>query len=392
MLLIIPSGVISLVAVLLLILPSLFIELSPLILTLLQVFAVLLVLGELVLGYLKHTNLTQTQARLQACDQRIEEMESALNTTEKSAQVLQSIGAETFPIWSQQISNCIEVSTTEMDKLTQEFNKIVTDIDAAMRLSENSLHTSATEDSHAMEVEVRLNVIALSLQELVDVKAGTEKEMQTLVVFTEELEKMAKDVGYIAEQTNLLALNAAIEAARAGESGRGFAVVADEVRNLAKRSGEIGSDIISTVTKVNERFGKMADVATDMAKREAVLVDNSKEIIASVIRQHEETEHSLKESTEQLSSISSQVGSEVESALVAFQFQDRISQILTHLKDSLDDLSTKLISQEIVDVEELQAVMAASYTTTEERNIHKNLTGDDSYTAPVADDGEVTFF
>ncbi|WP_428623560.1 methyl-accepting chemotaxis protein, partial [Sedimenticola sp.] len=57
-------------------------------------------------------------------------------------------------------------------------------------------------------------------------------------------------INEIAEQTNLLALNAAIEAARAGDAGRGFAVVADEVRNLATKTVEATTQIVSSVDEI----------------------------------------------------------------------------------------------------------------------------------------------
>lgn len=94
--------------------------------------------------------------------------------------------------------------------------------------------------------------------------AVTEKSVQTINEFADELQAISKDINElnevsnsiselvdsirrIANQTSLLALNAAIEAARAGQHGRGFAVVANEVRSLAKDINITTSEIETKV-------------------------------------------------------------------------------------------------------------------------------------------------
>ncbi len=70
---------------------------------------------------------------------------------------------------------------------------------------------------------------------------ASQKVKETMQKLNDEAQKINNMVAIIkgvADQTNLLALNASIEAARAGEHGRGFAVVADEIKKLAESTKE----------------------------------------------------------------------------------------------------------------------------------------------------------
>ncbi|WP_371319646.1 methyl-accepting chemotaxis protein [Oceanimonas pelagia] len=106
---------------------------------------------------------------------------------------------------------------------------------AALKLSVATSVSIGTRLEQAVEVIVRLNEQARSIEEIV------------------------ATISSVADQTNLLALNAAIEAARAGAQGRGFAVVADEVRQLAARTSRATGEINQVVQQNRELTGRVSD-------------------------------------------------------------------------------------------------------------------------------------
>ena len=118
---------------------------------------------------------------------------------------------------------------------------------------------------------------------------------------------------------------------RAGESGRGFAVVASEVRMLSQRSAETG-------TRIGQRVGQIATIMNDtMTTAEAANVEDKRAVSLS----GELVEHvlghvrKLGASADSMHSHGMVVRKEVETLLMAMQFQDRVSQILCGVENNM---------------------------------------------------------
>lgn len=204
--------------------------------------------------------------------------------------------------------------------------------------------------------------------------------IQKLSLQIGNLKSMAESVQKIASQTNLLALNAAIEAARAGEMGRGFAVVADEVRKLSHQSGETGKNISTMTAEINDVMrSTLDDVVRSVAEDEKVGVE-AKNTVNQVLENLQDVTHRLTRSTDVLRTESFGIRNEVDDILVSLQFQDRISQILSHVRRSLNQFAD-LIEQNrnaqsqgnftALHVDEILSSLEKGYTTHEQRAIHQ---------------------
>ena len=224
-------------------------------------------------------------------------------------------------------------------------------------------------------------------------------EVHALSRFTAELREMAQNVSSIAHQTNLLAINAAIEAAVAGEGGRGFAVVAREVRRLSQLSAETGKKMTATVETVNNAIVKTLQVSSQYAKQDEAMAASSKQIIEKVLDQFQSTATGLNDSAEVMRRESQLIQSEISDVLVALQFQDRVSQVLSNVRSDLDKLNQTLeasgqqladgVRPEPLDTEAWLDALTSTYTMAEQHAVHG---GEGSAAQAPASSAEITFF
>jgi methyl-accepting chemotaxis protein len=300
-----------------------------------------------------------------------------------------AFGADVADVWTSHIDASRDQMETAVVALVERFSGIVTRLGQALDASGTARNGDDIVDAFAASEK--------ELRSLLDMLAGAAASKQQMLQkieglqeVTATLQTMAADVASIAWQTNLLALNAAIEAARAGEAGRGFAVVANEVRMLSNRSADAGKHIAEQVGRISAAIDTTCRAAGDSMREETRAVQASEQMIGNVLGSLRGVTDALVASSDLLERESAGIQAEVGDAIVQLQFQDRVSQILSHVRENIARLPSWLDEQAhdgSLDARSLLAELESTYAMAEEHQLHKS----NAKPAPQQAE-EITFF
>ena len=283
------------------------------------------------------------------------------------------------------------------EQLLQGFLQILEQLDAIIEPDRGNSRTSVSADALDQRAQILSNCEA-SLRGLLEnfhsfVQSRDEvmQSVRSLAGASASLGDMAEDVAKLARQTNLLSLNAAIEAARAGPSGRGFAVVATEVRRLSTESGDTGKRIGAQVSQFGQCMRAALSQAAEHTEHDAGVIRESEQTINQVVEQVDSAVAQLNARAQELSARGEAVRTQVEQLMVAFQFQDRVHQIMDQVNQSIASavacLQQSLLEGRAPDAAIWSELLSAGYTTDEQRSA---LGGTAS--AGSASSSDTTFF
>ena len=296
------------------------------------------------------------------------------------------------PVWSAQI----ESGRTQMEQaisvLTEQFAAIVEKLDTVLASSAGALgdhQGGAFERSRE-----RLGAVIGTLDAALSAKRQAVTDLRTLLGFNDELRQMSSEVSAIAAQTNLLALNASIEAARIGKAGAAFGVVADEVRQLAEHSIGTSTRMAEKVGRVGSTIAGVLGTVEENAEKEDHAVAGANAEVAEVLADLQEMMTGFSDSSADLEQAAIGIRTDIGQSLTNLQFQDRVCQVLEHVRDSIAQFTEAVVDADRraradeppIDPDELVRAISASYTMAEEHQAHE------SGAAATVQDSEITFF
>ena len=293
--------------------------------------------------------------------------------------------ADASRLWTAHVGTAQSQMGEAINQLLGGFNQILSELDHIVDLPDE--HSTATTGASIDErtavlaqCEARLLGLLKCLESFVqsrDMVLGSVRSLSTASV---SLRDMAEDVGKLARQTNLLSINAAIEAARAGDSGRGFAVVASEVRRLSNESGETGRRIGEQVQQFGSQMQSALTQADAQAVQGASSMQASEATIREVVADVDGAVSQLHAQAADLRARGELVKAQVQQLMLAFQFQDRVNQILDQVSTSIGSamarLQTALAEGCAPDAAEWAALLSVGYSTAEQ---HAAISGGSSH-------------
>ena len=325
--------------------------------------------------------------------------DSKLNDVNAYATELERLFVDVIPILVRQVETSRQHTESEITILTSRFAEMVNKLEQIISGTSGNSKNKSIDDLFD-DSRTELTSVLSSLNQIQEVEHGVINEVRKLSGHTEKLEAMAQEVRKVAEQINLLALNAAIEAARAGENGRGFAVVADEVRKLAGFSADTGERISTTANEISKAMSSTLKISEASSVSDDKTISEAENSINTALSDLRSALTVFKDDADLLRDNSGQIRDEIFSVLTAFQFQDRVSQMLAHVENNLDNLQNTVQKTrsmgnarhaDMISVDQTISTMELSYTMPEELNNHKFSAGGQSAQMAPADD-DLTFF
>lgn len=276
--------------------------------------------------------------------------------------------AEAAPVWVRQIETVRSEADHEVGELAQVFGDLCGKLDRVLGPGAEG-GGSPEEILSGLERNGRqLEHLVAALREL---QTSKDRIVQEVGLQAAQLKDSASDIRQIALSIRMVSLNATIEAARAGAAGKPFGVIVGDMRELAARTAD-ASDQFSRHTDRLQRTLTDIFAEQQQAGAAAVSIGAAEDLVQHVVASSQAMMRQLTQAIGAMEDERRNVRSDVSRALVALQFQDRVSQILSHVTHNLEEMQARMAAGHwhALDDRQWRERLASNYSTHEEFTNH----------------------
>ena len=276
--------------------------------------------------------------------------------------------SQAAPVWVRQIETVRGEGDHEVGELARLFGNLCGKLDHVLGPAGAGNGSPEEILSGLQRNGQQLESLVAALRRLQESK---DRIVRAIDIQAAQLKENASDIRQIALNIRMVSLNATIEAARAGAAGKPFGVIVADMRDLAARTAD-ASDHFSRHTDRLQRTLAEVFAEEQQGGGEAVSIGAAEDLVQHVVATSEAMMRQLTQAVGAMEEERRNIRSDVSRALVALQFQDRVSQILSHVAHNLEEMRSRIDAGHWHALDERQWLdrIASNYSTHEEFTNH----------------------
>lgn len=311
--------------------------------------------------------------------------------------------ASVLPVVSRQLKDTVGAIESGTQAVCLNFREMASLAQSSASMGARLMEADGSHNVNEVIQDCRITMTQLldRLEQSGQLYAKAIAQMELVDTRVQRVFETLKQLDQSSFASRLVALNAKIEAVHLGDLGSGFEVVADQISTQAHRSAELTASVAVILTDLTKTMKTATSELRQLADTDRDAAAHSRAGAEAALENLQFASSQMQETVAETRRVSETLYTEISNAVVAMQFQDRVSQRIGHVIDSLEAMNQALTSFESAEdislaerKQQIAQSLASSYTMDSERRAH----GSEIATVAVAeelapeDTGDVELF